>query len=147
MLGRVFNDWKLSNVITAGSGRPMSAQVTGDPNGDGNQNNDRLPGMRRNLLTGPNYFTVDMRAARKLHVTERWRLEAMAECFNLMNRNNKRIVAGDNGFYVTGADFVPYRVVIGSSQYPAYIKQYTRYATATSAYAPRQVQLALRVRF
>jgi hypothetical protein len=88
-----------------------------------------------------------MRLARKLHATERWRLEALVECFNLLNRDNKRIVATNDGFYVTGADFVSYRVVIGSSQYPAYVKQYANYTTATSSYAPRQMQLSLRVRF
>jgi len=147
LLRRVFNEWKFSNVITAGSGRPVSAQVTGDLNGDGNLGNDRLPGVSRNSYTGPNYFTVDLRLARKLHVSERWRLEALAECFNLFNRDNQRILSTDNGFYVTGADFVSYRVVIGSTQYPAYIRQYTKYLTATSSYAPRQLQLAMRLRF
>jgi hypothetical protein len=147
LLRKFFNNWKFSNVITAGSGRPVTTQVTGDLNGDGNLNNDRLPGVSRNSLIGPGYFTVDMRLARKLHATERWRLEALVECFNLLNRDNKRIVATNDGFYVTGADFVSYRVVIGSSQYPAYVKQYANYTTATSSYAPRQMQLSLRVRF
>lgn len=147
LLRRFFNDWKLSNVITAGSGRPVTVSVNGDMNGDSNLNNDRLPGVSRNSLIGPGYFSVDMRLARKLHVSERWRLEAMAECFNLMNHDNKRIISTDNGFYVTGADFVSYRVVIGSRQYPAYIRQYSNYSSATSSYAPRQLQLALRLRF
>ena len=58
------------------SGRPVSAQVTGDMNGDGNLDNDRLPGVSRNSYTGPGYFSADARLARKLHVSERWRLEA-----------------------------------------------------------------------
>ena len=41
---RFFNDWKASGVFTYGSGRPVSATVTGDANQDGNNSNDRLPG-------------------------------------------------------------------------------------------------------
>ena len=42
-LGLFFNNWKASGVVTVGSGRPISATVTGDANQDGNNNNDRLP--------------------------------------------------------------------------------------------------------
>ena len=33
-LGRIFNDWKMSGVVTIGSGRPVDAKVFGDPNQD-----------------------------------------------------------------------------------------------------------------
>ena len=36
-MGRLFNNWKSSGVVTIGSGRPISATVTGDANQDGNQ--------------------------------------------------------------------------------------------------------------
>jgi hypothetical protein len=48
-----FNNWKTSGVVTFGSGRPMSATVTGDANQNGNSTNDRLPGVSRNSLVGP----------------------------------------------------------------------------------------------
>lgn len=65
-LARFFNDWKLSGVVTAGSGRPVDARVTGDPNQDGNSYNDRLPGYSRNAFTGPDYATTDLRLSRRL---------------------------------------------------------------------------------
>ena len=68
LLGDVFNDWKFSTLVTAGSGRPVNATVDGDPNQDGNDDNDRLPGYRRNGFTGPDYACADLRVARIIHV-------------------------------------------------------------------------------
>ena len=48
-----------------GSGRPVSATVTGDANQDGNNSNDRLPGVSRNSLLGPDYATTDLRLTRR----------------------------------------------------------------------------------
>ena len=89
-LGKISKGWKDSGVITAGSGRPVSATVIGDANQDDNSNNDRLPGARRNSFTGPNYSTADMRLSRKLYVKNGCRLEFTAESFNLFNRLNAR---------------------------------------------------------
>ena len=47
-LEKVFNNWKLSGVVTYGSGRPVDARIVGDANQDGNSSNDRLPGASRN---------------------------------------------------------------------------------------------------
>ncbi|MFZ2085380.1 MAG: hypothetical protein WAU92_12865 [Candidatus Sulfotelmatobacter sp.] len=44
LLGHIFNDWKIPSIVTAGRGRPVNATVSGDPNQDGNYENDRLPG-------------------------------------------------------------------------------------------------------
>ena len=53
-------------MINYGSGRPVNATVSGDPNQDGNDLNDRLPGYSRNAFTGPDYATADMRLTRDL---------------------------------------------------------------------------------
>ena len=49
VLNALFNNWKVSTVITAGSGRPINATMAGDANRDDNSYNDRLPGVGRNL--------------------------------------------------------------------------------------------------
>ena len=36
ILSQIFNNWKAAGVVTVGSGRPINASVTGDPNQDGN---------------------------------------------------------------------------------------------------------------
>src|SRR5207248_2334473 len=50
-LGTMFNNWKIAGIATYGSGRPVNATITGDANQDGNNTNDRLPGVRRNSIT------------------------------------------------------------------------------------------------
>jgi len=70
-LGLFFNNWKAPGVFTYGSGRPVSATVTGDANHDGNNSNDRLPGLSRNSLVGPDYATTDMRLTRRLYAGDR----------------------------------------------------------------------------
>jgi Carboxypeptidase regulatory-like domain/TonB dependent receptor len=147
-LAKIFNDWKLAGVMTYGTGRPAEARVSGDPNRDDNSSNDRLPKYGRNAFLGPDYATMDLRLTRKIHVTERFRLEASAESFNLFNRDNRRYSLSDDGFLNGAGQFVPLtRVIPGHGTYPAYYQQPANFMKATSAYAPRLVQLGLRLVF
>lgn len=146
-LARIFNDWKLAGVMTFGSGRPADARVTGDANRDENSSNDRLPGYGRNAFLGPDYATLDLRLTRKIHVTERLRLELTAESFNLFNRANRRYSLSDDGFQNAAGQFVPLDRKAGGRVYPAYYQQPTSFMKATGAYAPRLVQLGLRLVF
>jgi hypothetical protein len=66
----------------------MNQTVSGDPNNDGNLNNDRVPFVGRNTLRGPNLMTVDVRVTRAISFTERVRLQLIGEAFNLTNRAN-----------------------------------------------------------
>ena len=68
--------------ITALDGH-FNATVAGDPNQDGNGLNDRLPGYRRNAFTGPDYATADLRITRMIRFRERYKLNLIAESFNL----------------------------------------------------------------
>src|SRR6202011_589647 len=91
LLSHFFNEWKVSSVLNIGSGRPVNATVSGDPNQDGNSRNDRLPGYGRNAFTGPDYATADVRVTRKIRLGERYKLDFIAESFNLFNRDNQRV--------------------------------------------------------
>jgi outer membrane receptor protein involved in Fe transport len=146
-LKKIFNDWRLSGVFTAGSGRPVNGRIVGDANQDGNSSNDRLPGFRRNFFTGPNYITTDLRIARRFPLGDRFRLEVLFEAFNLMNRENLRVDLNDNGFLNTAGHFVKIDKTIGFSHFPAHYRLSSRFLTPTNAYAPRQVQIGLRVTF
>ena len=143
----LLNHWRLAGVTTAGSGRPVNARITGDANGDNNLYNDRLPGASRNNLTGPNYFTLNLRLARSFYLTQRFRMEALAESFNLLNRRNLRVDTSDDGYLNTAGDFVPWDVQADTTRYPAHFRLTTAGLRPTSAYAPRQVQFSLRLRF
>jgi len=142
MLGRYFNDWKLSSVFTYGSGRPVNASVTGDPNQDGNDLNDRLPGYRRNGFSGPDYATADLRLTRKIRFGDRYRLELVGEAFNLFNRDNQRVAITSNGMVTTASMFVANSATAGIATYPGYYTLPNNFMKPNAAYAPRQVQLA-----
>ena len=147
ILARLFNDWKFSGIFSAGSGRPLSGRIIGDANRDGNDENDRLPGARRNSFTGPDYVSGEARVTRRFYLTEQWRLEATAEAFNVFNRNNQRIESTDDGFTSTAATFVPFTSTVAGKKYPAQFRKSTGFLTPTDAYAPRQVQLSLRLKW
>jgi hypothetical protein len=146
-LARMFNDWKLAGVVTFGTGRPAEARVSGDPNRDDNTSNDRLAGYGRNAFLGPDYASLDVRLTRKIRVRERLRLELTAESFNLFNRDNQRYDLSDDGFTNGAGQFVPFDRNARGRVYPAYYQQPTNFMRATSAYAPRLVQLGLRFVF
>jgi hypothetical protein len=147
LIGKISKGWKSSGVVTAGSGRPVNASVIGDANQDGNSSNDRLPGASRNSLLGPNYKTTDMRLSRKLYSRKGLKLDFTAESFNLFNRLNRRFQLTDDGAMGNAAQFQYGTQHIANSFYPAYYQVPTNFMKATSAYAPRQIQLALRLGF
>ncbi len=147
LLGRFFNDWRFSTVVNYGTGRPYNATVSGDPNQDGNSLNDRLPGYRRNAFTGPDYATTDLRVTRSLHFRERYKVNLMAESFNLLNRSNQRMAITSNGLLANATTFVPSSVTSGTAQYPGYYQLPNNFTKPNAAYAPRQVQLALKFIF
>jgi len=145
--GKLTKGWKNSGVITAGSGRPVNAQVEGDANQDGNSQNDRLPGARRNSFTSPNYSTADMRISRRLFAKNGYKLEFTAESFNLFNRLNRRYQLTSDGALSNAATFNYGTKHIGINHFPAYYQVPTNFIKATNAYAPRQLQFALRLGF
>ena len=146
-LAYLFNDWKFSGIFSAGSGRPLSGHIDGDANRDANTTNDRLPGVRRNSFLGPDYFSGDARITRRFHITEQWRLEAMAEAFNVFNHRNDRVDSSDDGFSSTAASFVTLSTTVAGKKYPARFQQSTGFLAPTNAYAPRQVQFSLRLKW
>ena len=84
--------------MTYGSGRPLDARVSGDPNQDDNSTNDRLPGYSRNAFQDPDYATTDLRVTRRLLLRARIQLDLTAESFNLFNRDNQPVTITDDGF-------------------------------------------------
>ena len=146
-LGHVFNEWKISSIVSLGSGRPVNATVSGDPNQDGNGLNDRLPGYRRNGFTGPDYATTDLRLTRKIHVAQGYRLDLTADSFNLFNRDNQRVAITTNGLTVNATTFVQSSTTVGIAPYPGYYQLPTNFLKPNAAYPPRQIQLGVKMVF
>ena len=143
-LGHVFNDWRLSTVVNYGTGRPFNATVAGDPNQDSNDLNDRLPGYSRNAFTGPDYATTDLRITRSLHFGERYKLNLVAESFNLFNRDNQRVTITSNGMVANATTFVQIDVTVNMAPYPGYYQLPNNFMKPNAAYAPRQIQLSMK---
>jgi hypothetical protein len=147
ILAAMLNHWRISGVMTYGSGRPANADVSGDPNQDDNTSNDRLAGYGRNAFTGPDYATMDLRLGRKVKLGGHYRLDLNAEAFNLFNRDNKTYVISDNGFYNSAGQFIKYPQYAAGTYFPAYYQQPTSLLKLNSAYAPRQMQFSMRLNF
>jgi hypothetical protein len=147
-LGHLFNDWKISSIVTVGSGRPINASVYGDPNQDGNYDNDRLPGYSRNAFTGPDYSSTDLRLVRKIRVREGYRIDLTADSFNLFNRLNPRVTITSDGLTAEATTFTPYTTYVLNVPYPAYYQQPTQnFLRPNAAFAPRQIQFGLKLVF
>jgi hypothetical protein len=146
-LGLLFNDWKMAGVYSLGSGRPVNLTVAGDPNQDGNDQNDRLPGTRRNSFLGPDYASMDLRLTRRLYVHQRLKLDLICESFNLLNRDNKLVQITENGLQSNSAYFVKMSNQLGINYFPGHYQIATSPFRATNSYPPRQLQLALRTSF
>jgi hypothetical protein len=96
---------------------------------------------------GPDYTTTNVRLSRELHLGERLRLVALGEVFNLMNRFNARVNTTDDAFLNSTGRFVQLDKRLGFNYFPAQYRMTGDFLRATSAYAPRQVQFALRLVF
>jgi len=123
----------------------VDARVIGDANQDGNTDNDRLPGVRRNSFLGPDYATTDLRLSRKFPLGDQFKLELLAESFNLFNRDNERVTISDNGFQSLAANFVQFTTKVNNKFFPASFRTVKSFLQPTSAYAPRQVQLGVKL--
>jgi hypothetical protein len=147
VLAKLFNDWKVAGVFTYGSGRPENVMVSGDPNQDSNGTNDRLPGAARNSFLGPDYASMDSRLTRRLFVRNRLKVDLVAESFNLLNRDNKRVQVTEDGLQSNVAYFVKESSRLGINYYPGHYQVPRNPLQATNAFAPRQVQFALKMMF
>ena len=147
LLGHIFNGWRISSIVNVGSGRPVNASVAGDPNQDGNDLNDRLPGYSRNGFTGPDYATADLRLTRKIRLAHGYRLDFSADSFNLFNRDNQRVAITSNGLTVNATTFVQSYTTTGLAPYPGYYQLPQNFLKPNAAYPPRQIQLGLKFIF
>src|ERR1700752_209394 len=85
--------FQISGIFRAQSGFHYSRQALAleDPDGDGTFNTiDHGPG--RNSFTSPPFVNLDMRFAKKFNITERVKLQALFEFFNVFNRQNPAAV-------------------------------------------------------
>lgn len=89
VLRNLARGYQISIISNVQSGRPFSATIGGDPNGDGNTGTDRPPYYSRNTLSGPNFLSADLRITRDIPLSsDRVQLRLIFEAFNVTNRAN-----------------------------------------------------------
>src|SRR5581483_6769655 len=83
----IVGGWQVSGIFQASSNLPFSPRLGRvDLNNDGNRDSDRAPGFGRNSFRKGNLVTFDFRTTKTFYFTEKYRLQFIAEFFNLFNR-------------------------------------------------------------
>jgi Carboxypeptidase regulatory-like domain/TonB dependent receptor len=103
---RLLGGWTLSSILTAQSGLPFSPTLSADLNADGISRNERVPGVSRNLLTMPNFYSLDPRITKDVSIAEGVKFQLITEAFNILNHTN---IVGltTNQYLVTGTTLTP----------------------------------------
>ena len=144
---RILSGFQLSPIISYNSGHPFNLLSGSDVNGDRHYTNDRPIGAGRNTGRGPNFATWDMRLTRTFKVTERASVQLLAEGFNITNRTNyatvNNVVGPNFGLPLAagGAGSPTFNVEGNAALSPSQPLGFT------SEYAPRQIQLGIRLDF
>jgi hypothetical protein len=131
-------DFSLAPIFRANSARPFSLLAGTDLNGDRHNTTDRPVGAARNTGIGPNFWSFDLRVARRIALGKEGRnLEVAFDAFNLFNRLNYATVNN-----TVGPNFkAPFNVHARKDLLPSDPLAYT------SAFDPRRIQLGLRLNF
>lgn len=126
--------WNISYILTAQSGQPYSATIGSvDLNTDGNNRNDRVPGLGRNTYRLPKTWSLDPRITRDIKLHERAKLQLIFEAFNIFNRFNLTSASSlrTAQFAVTGGQLV----------------RQSNFQTVSGGANPRIIQLAAKIVF
>jgi hypothetical protein len=84
----VFSGFQFSPIVRYNSGHPFNLLAGTNVNNDRHSTNDRAIGAARNTGLGPDFVAFDMRLSRRFKLSEKAKLEFMAEGFNIANRTN-----------------------------------------------------------
>jgi hypothetical protein len=141
-------DWQVSFIGTVESPHHFSKFAGFDANGDVFGVNDRVGLDARNTFQGDGLQTLDMRVSRSFAVTEKSRLELIAEAFNIFNTLNVRFfntVYGDSVFHpafstINDPLLGPIPTFKEGALNPAY-------GNPRAIFNPRQIQFAARFTF
>ena len=147
----IFNGWTIAPIISIFSGARYTGTISGggnvsaafgtSPAGgtiNGSNGSLRFPLVPNNFFKQPPIKYVDLRLSRRFSITEKTKLELLAEGFNIFNRTE-----------VTGVNNTLYNATASGST--VNLTYNTPFGTTTGAdgffFRERQVQLAVRFEF
>jgi hypothetical protein len=133
----------LSTAVVAGGNR---SAIGGGINGS--NGTFRLPGVARNGFHQPSTNVADLRISKRFSITNKAKLELYGESFNIANHQN---VTGVNTLgYTIGSNATANTLTFNTQTANPTVSQFgTTTATNSSnfQFAPRQIQLAVRLQF
>jgi outer membrane receptor protein involved in Fe transport len=144
----LLNGWTLAPIFNAFSGARYTGNLSGNPSAafgtsqaggiNGSNGSLRFALLPRNFFKQPNIWYLDMRVSRRFSITEKTKLELLAEGFNLFNRT--QVATVNNTLYN-----------ISTSGTTANLTYNPSFGTTTLAdgffFRERQIQLAARFEF
>jgi hypothetical protein len=170
------NDWEIAPSFALQSGLPYSIGTSGalslgytptgtisaigsgvnGSNGSGGASNGsqfRMPGFERNGFMQPKTNVLDLRVSKRFTVYERFKLELLAESFNILNHQNVTAV-NTTGYFIgtTGPSSAPTGNTLSfntSSANPTQplFQSVTNSNSSGFSFSPRQLQLGVRAQF
>jgi hypothetical protein len=166
------NDWQIAPIFSVQNGLPLNLTTAGSPsivqtigstnsllggigssiNGSGGAN--RLVQFGRNSFHQPATFVPDLRIAKFFSFQERYKLELLADFFNIANKQN--VTQENNTGYVISNPSIKSNVVTpcaaGLPITTSCVSPNALFGSITNSnsnfsYTPRQIQLGVRVHF
>lgn len=138
----ILNGYTFAPIVSISKGPHYSPSVSGSAPGstvfgiNGGGGTSRFPFLGRNSFDFPSIKVVDLRVSRRFHITEKARLEVLAEAFNLFNHPNTTGVNDTLYFIPFGTKTLSFNQFFGAPQnsFSAFLRE-------------RQIQFAARFEF
>ena len=163
--GWFVNGWELAPVYQIQNGLPYTLSVSGNAPGgaisgiNGSGGTNRIDILGNNSFRLPITWLVDMRVSKSFAFRERYKVELLADFFNIANKQNVMSV-NTSGYNIvsSGSVTTPGGPVACSAASPclnfnvnnAFVPQFgtvTSINNSNFLYTPRQIQLGARIRF
>ncbi|HWZ44611.1 MAG TPA: TonB-dependent receptor [Candidatus Saccharimonadales bacterium] len=141
VLGLFTDDWQMSPIFQIQNGLPLNLTTAGTPpgglgssiNGSGGAN--RIDVIGRNTFRLPSTWISDLRMSKYITFKERYKLELLADFFNLGNKQN--VTGANNTGYIIAGNNLTFNAPFGAPNN----------TNSNFTYSPRQIQLGVRVKF
>ena len=132
-MGQLLNGWSIAPILAVYSGQPYTSFVSGTSLNNSN-GSSRYPMEPINLYRLPSLFNIDMRLSKRFAVTEKYKIEFLAEAFNILNKTH--VFQQNNTLYARSGSVLTYNPTFGSIT-----------TTDSTLYRERQIQLSARFQF
>ncbi len=115
------NNWKLSSVVTSGSGRPINATIAGRSQRR-RQHLQRSPArVHPKCIHRPRLLQHRLASHAQHPLRRACRLEPDRRVLQVFNRTNARVQISDDGYYNSAGQFVAYSTTVKGKLYPGRI--------------------------